>query len=162
MTNSSNASSRRSTPSQSPLPTPRSIYTDISRSLRRGEEAQTKHAAYTAACNQLVARRRLENTFAISSSQFAAQRKIALSSCGADWEESWEQVCDRSVLFTRECHASVSLTSSVTNSLSKTGDYEAAARFAFYAGQLEKSMQYLRFCKGRQACLAWPSSRSNS
>ncbi|TKA54810.1 hypothetical protein B0A53_02619 [Rhodotorula sp. CCFEE 5036] len=135
MTNSSNASSRRSTPSQSPLPTPRSIYTDISRSLRRGEEAQTKHAAYTAACNQLVARRRLENTFAISSSQFAAQRKIALSSCGADWEESWEQVCDR---------------------LSKTGDYEAAARFAFYAGQLEKSMQYLRFCKDEKLRLLSP------
>ena len=112
MTNSSNASSRRSTPSQSPLPTPRSIYTDISRSLRRGEEAQTKHAAYTAACNQLVARRRLENTFAISSSQFAAQRKIALSSCGADWEEGWGQVCDRYVLFTRDCHAFVFLTSS--------------------------------------------------
>ncbi|GAA5990362.1 hypothetical protein JCM10908_007333 [Rhodotorula pacifica] len=135
MTNSSTASSRRSTPSQSPLPTPRSIYGDISRSLRRGEEAQTKHAAYTAACNQLVARRRLENTFAISSSQFAAQRKIALSSCGADWEEGWEQVCNR---------------------LAKAGDYEAAARFAFYAGQLEKSMQYLRFCKDEKLRLLSP------
>lgn len=149
MTNSSTASSRRSTPSQSPLPTPRSIYGDISRSLRRGEEAQTKHAAYTAACNQLVARRRLENTFAISSSQFAAQRKIALSSCGADWEEGWEQVCNRYVRASSRCSSFAN--SAVTDSLAKTGDYEAAARFAFYAGQLEKSMQYLRFCKGRSA-----------
>lgn len=100
MTNSSAASSRRSTPTQSPLPTPRSIYGNISRSLRRSEEAQSKHAAYTAACNQLVAKRRLENTFAISSSQFAAQRKIALSSCGQDWEDDWEQVCNRRVLLT--------------------------------------------------------------
>ena len=45
------------------------------------------------------------------------------------------------------------------NSLSKTGDYEAAARFAFYAGQLEKSMQYLRFCKGRYV---WIEARLRS
>lgn len=78
-------------------PTPRSIYSDISRSLRRGDEAQSKHAAYTAACATLVARRRLGDTFAISSSHSAAQRKIALSACGAEWEEGWDKVCDRCV-----------------------------------------------------------------
>lgn len=87
---SSSSSGRRT-------PTPRSIYSDISRSLRRGDEAQSRNAAYTAACATLVARRRLANTFAISSSQFAAQRKIALSACGAEWEEGWEAVCDRCV-----------------------------------------------------------------
>ncbi|BGP43197.1 hypothetical protein JCM10449v2_007225 [Rhodotorula kratochvilovae] len=106
--------------------TPRSIYSDISRSLRRGEEAQSKHAAYTAACATLVARRRLRDTFAISSSQFAAQRKIALSACGAEWEEGWESVCER---------------------LAKKGDHEAAARHAFFSGQMERAMNYLRLCK---------------
>jgi hypothetical protein len=32
--------------------------------------------------------------------------------------------------------------------LQKHGDYEAAARHAFFSGQLEKSMYYLRMCKG--------------
>jgi hypothetical protein len=32
--------------------------------------------------------------------------------------------------------------------LSKAGDYEGAARHAFFSGQLEKSMGYLRLCKG--------------
>ncbi|BGP17039.1 hypothetical protein JCM10213_000325 [Rhodosporidiobolus nylandii] len=105
--------------------TPRSIYSDISRSLRRGDEAQTKNAAYAAACAQLVERRKLD-TFAISSSQYAAQRKIALSSCGAEWEEGWEAVCSR---------------------LQKSGEYESAARHAFFSGQLEKAMYYLRMCK---------------
>ncbi|GAA5891466.1 hypothetical protein JCM8208_007290 [Rhodotorula glutinis] len=107
-------------------PTPRSIYSDISRSLRRGDEAQSRNAAYTAACATLVARRRLANTFAISSSQFAAQRKIALSACGAEWEEGWEAVCDR---------------------LAKKGDHEAAARHAFFSGQMERAMNHLRSCK---------------
>ncbi|GAA6055035.1 hypothetical protein JCM3770_006705 [Rhodotorula araucariae] len=106
--------------------TPRSIYSDISRSLRRSDEAQSKHAAYTAACATLVARRRLRDTFAISSSQFAAQRKIALSACGAEWEEGWQTVCER---------------------LAKKGDHEAAARHAFFSGQMERAMNYLRLCK---------------
>ncbi|GAA5852823.1 hypothetical protein JCM8547_004697 [Rhodosporidiobolus lusitaniae] len=105
---------------------PRSIYSDISRSLRRGDEAQSKNAAYQAACASLVARRKLNDTFAISSSQYASQRKIALQSCGLEWEEGWEAVCAR---------------------LQKHGDYEGAARHAFFSGQLEKSMYFLRMCK---------------
>ncbi|GAA5975273.1 hypothetical protein JCM11641_005912 [Rhodosporidiobolus odoratus] len=104
---------------------PRSIYSDISRSLRRGEEALTKNAAYAAACAELVARKKL-GTFAISSSEFAAQRKIALASCGAEWEEGWEEVCSR---------------------LQKHGQYEDAARHALFSGQLERLMLYLRMCK---------------
>ncbi|GAA6043670.1 hypothetical protein JCM8097_008599 [Rhodosporidiobolus ruineniae] len=112
-------------PSASRYSTPRSIYSDISRSLRRGDEAQSKTAAYAAACAQLVERRRLD-TFAIAASQYAAQRKIALQVCGAEWEEGWEAVCSR---------------------LQRHGEYEAAARHAFFSGQLEKSMYYLRMCK---------------
>ncbi|BGP35160.1 hypothetical protein JCM10296v2_006990 [Rhodotorula toruloides] len=124
---SSPASSTHSSPGTSPrAATPRSIYTDITRSLRRGDEAQSKHAAYAAGCAQLVAKRKLKDVFAISSSQFAAQRKIALSCCGAEWEEGWEAVCAR---------------------LAKAGDHEGAARHAFFSGQLEKSMGYLRLCK---------------
>lgn len=121
-------SSTHSSPGTSPrAATPRSIYTDITRSLRRGDEAQSKHAAYAAGCAQLVAKRKLKDVFAISSSQFAAQRKIALSCCGAEWEEGWEAVCAK---------------------LAKAGDHEGAARHAFFSGQLEKSMGYLRLCKG--------------
>ncbi|BGP27454.1 hypothetical protein JCM10295v2_006422 [Rhodotorula toruloides] len=124
---SSPASSTHSSPGTSPrAATPRSIYTDITRSLRRGDEAQSKHAAYAAGCAQLVAKRKLKDVFAISSSQFAAQRKIALSCCGAEWEEGWEAVCTR---------------------LAKAGAYDGAARHAFFSGQLEKSMGYLRLCK---------------
>ncbi|BGO95319.1 hypothetical protein JCM10020v2_007033 [Rhodotorula toruloides] len=120
-------SSTHSSPGTSPrAATPRSIYTDITRSLRRGDEAQSKHAAYAAGCAQLVAKRKLKDVFAISSSQFAAQRKIALSCCGAEWEEGWEAVCAK---------------------LAKAGDHEGAARHAFFSGQLEKSMGYLRLCK---------------
>ncbi|GAA5907972.1 hypothetical protein JCM6882_001541 [Rhodosporidiobolus microsporus] len=127
LSTSSSASSPGSTHSgpSARASTPRSIYSDISRSLRRNDETSTKNAAYAAACAQLVERRRLD-TFAISSSQYAAQRKIALASCGAEWEEGWEAVCTR---------------------LQKHGEYEAAARHAFFSGQLEKSMYYLRLCK---------------
>ncbi|GJN93780.1 hypothetical protein Rhopal_006838-T1 [Rhodotorula paludigena] len=124
----SSTSSKNSSPPASPRSTtPRAIHQDIMRSIRRGDEAQTKHAAYTAACATLVAKRRLGATFAISSgTQFAAQRKIALSACGAEWEEPWESVCER---------------------LAKEGKHELAARHAFFSGQMEKTMNFLRLCK---------------
>ncbi|GAA5824598.1 hypothetical protein JCM11251_000490 [Rhodosporidiobolus azoricus] len=123
---SSSTSSSPSTSTPAPRATSRSTtYNDVYRTLRRGDEVSSKNAAYAAACAQLVERRRLD-TFAISSSQYAAQRKIALASCGAEWEEGWEAVCTR---------------------LQKHGEYEAAARHAFFSGQLEKSMYYLRLCQ---------------
>ncbi|GAA6009198.1 hypothetical protein JCM10207_004304 [Rhodosporidiobolus poonsookiae] len=118
---------RTTPPNHSPrVSTTRSIYSDITRSLRRGDEAAGKSAAYANACTQLVARRKLDSTFAISSSAYAPQRKIALQSCGAEWEEEWESVCTR---------------------LQKQGDHEGAARHAFFSGRLEKAMNYLRLCQ---------------
>ncbi|GAA5963459.1 hypothetical protein JCM21900_004650 [Sporobolomyces salmonicolor] len=108
-----------------PRTTPRTIHSDSTRSLRRADDSHLKTAAYDSACAQLVSRRKLEHIFAISSSNFAAQRKLALQTCGAEWEEAWEAVCSR---------------------FEKQGDYEAAARQAFFSGQLEKSMNYLRQC----------------
>lgn len=95
---SSAASTSTTSPRQShhsPKPTSRTLISDIHRSIRRGDEAQTKNAAYLAAATALVAKRRMDGTFAISSSAFAAQRKLALSVCGSDWEEDFEVVCAR-------------------------------------------------------------------
>lgn len=75
----------------------RSIYSDISRSLRKGDEAQTKNAAYSAAVSALVKKRKIDGTFAISSSSFASQRKVALQSCGQDWEQDADVVCAKCV-----------------------------------------------------------------
>ena len=80
---------------KTPQGSPRSTYNDITRSLRIGDEARVKNAAYVAAATGLVARRRIDGTFAISSSAFSAQRKLALQSCGSDWEEDSEVVCQR-------------------------------------------------------------------
>lgn len=89
------SSTHSSTPHHSPKSTSRTIYSDITRSLRKGDEAQTKNAAYSAAASALVQRRKIDGTFAISSSSFASQRKLALQSCGADWEDDYEVVCQR-------------------------------------------------------------------
>ncbi|KAI5476236.1 WD repeat protein YBl104C-like protein [Pseudohyphozyma bogoriensis] len=97
--------------------------TDITRSLRRGDEARAKDAAYASTAAELVKRRKIENVFAVKGSAFANQRKIALQCCGLDWEEDWELVCTR---FQRE------------------GNPGAAARHAFFSGHLEKAMGYLK------------------
>ncbi|GAA5938473.1 hypothetical protein JCM1841_006104 [Sporobolomyces salmonicolor] len=118
-----------------PRTTPRTIHSDSTRSLRRADDSHLKTAAYDSACAQLVSKRKLEHIFAISSSNFAAQRKLALQTCGAEWEEAWEAVCSR---------------------FEKQGDYEAAARQAFFSGQLEKSMNYLRQCKDKDLRMLAP------
>lgn len=88
--------SEASSPSRS---TSHSIYNDVTRSLRKGDESRAKDAAYTAAAMALVSRRRLEATFQGVSSQFPAQRKLALQACGEDWEDSFETVALRYVQF---------------------------------------------------------------
>jgi hypothetical protein len=95
----SSSSTPLTQPHHSPGASPRTIYSDITRSLRRGDEAQTKNAAYSAAASTLVARKKIDGTFSISSSSFGAQRKLALQSCGLDWEEDYEVVCTRCVAF---------------------------------------------------------------
>lgn len=94
-TSNSAHSTHASSPHNSPKTTSRTIYSDITRSLRKGDEAQTKNAAYSAAATALVHRRKIDGTFAISASAFASARKLALQSCGQDWEEDYEVVCQR-------------------------------------------------------------------
>ncbi|KAK4053902.1 hypothetical protein OIO90_003739 [Microbotryomycetes sp. JL221] len=104
---------------------PRTIYSDVTRSLRKGDEAQSKNAAYADAAAQLVARRKLDNAFSTSSSSLMNQRKLAMQCCGVDWEEDQDLVCAR---------------------FARAEDFEAAARHAFFSGHLEKSMAYLKNC----------------
>ncbi|GAA6007441.1 hypothetical protein JCM11491_004164 [Sporobolomyces phaffii] len=106
-----------------------------SRSHRRPDDSYLKTAAFDAACSQLVVRRKLEHVFAISSSSFSAQRKLALQVCGIEWELPVDAVC---------------------SDFEKSGDYEAAAKHAFFSGQLEKSMNYLRLCKDRELRMLAP------
>ncbi|GAA6060892.1 hypothetical protein JCM10212_000175 [Sporobolomyces blumeae] len=106
-----------------------------SRSHRRPDDSYLKTTAYDSACAQLVVRRKLEHVFAISSSAFKDQRKLALQVCGAEWEYPWEAVCA---------------------DFEKSGEYEAAAKHAFFSGQLEKSMNYLRLCKDRSLRMLAP------
>ncbi|KAL8279216.1 hypothetical protein RQP46_008472 [Phenoliferia psychrophenolica] len=113
---------------------PRSTYNDITRSLRIGDEARVKNAAYAAAAGALVSRRRIDGAFAISSA-FAAQRKLALQSCGSDWEEDPDIVCQR---------------------FNQRGEHEAAARHAFFSGRLEPAMNFLRGCNDERLRLLAP------
>ncbi|GAA5969640.1 hypothetical protein JCM3765_000607 [Sporobolomyces pararoseus] len=106
-----------------------------SRSHRRPDDSYLKTAAFDAACSQLVVRRKLEHVFAISSSSFKDQRKLALQVCGMEWELPVDVVC---------------------SDFEKSGDYEAAAKHAFFSGQLEKSMNYLRLCKDRELRMLAP------
>ncbi|GAA5903242.1 Sea4p [Sporobolomyces salmoneus] len=106
-----------------------------SRSHRRPDDSYLKTAAFDAACSQLVVRRKLEHVFAISSSAFKDQRKLALQVCGIEWELPVEVVCA---------------------DFEKSGEYEAAAKHAFFSGQLEKSMNYLRLCKDRELRMLAP------
>lgn len=110
---------------------PNSIYNDFSRTLRRGDEARAqdkKNVEYESAAAGLVSRRRLEGTFTVlEKERHGARRRLALQSCGRDWEEDWEEVCTR---------------------MQGHGNHERAARHAFFSGHLEKTMQYLRLCKG--------------
>ena len=68
-----------------------------SRSHRRPDDSYLKTTAYDTACAQLVVRRKLEHVFAISSSSFKDQRKLALQVCGTEWELPWMSVCSESV-----------------------------------------------------------------
>lgn len=68
-----------------------------SRSHRRPDDSYLKTSAYDTACAQLVVRRKLEHVFAISSSSFKDQRKLALQVCGTEWELPWMSVCSESV-----------------------------------------------------------------
>ncbi|KAM0791381.1 hypothetical protein ACM66B_005846 [Microbotryomycetes sp. NB124-2] len=104
---------------------PRTIYSDVTRSLRKGDEAQTKNAACADAIAQLVSRRKLDGSFATGSTSLANQRKLALQCCGPDWEEDQDLVSSR---------------------FAKAEDFESAARHAFFSGHLEKSMSYLKNC----------------
>ncbi|KAM0753350.1 hypothetical protein T439DRAFT_323988 [Meredithblackwellia eburnea MCA 4105] len=131
---SSNSQRSAKTPSSS-TPSARSTYSDITRSLRIGDEARQKNAAYAAAANALVSRRKIDKTFSISASSFPAQRKLALQCCGSDWEEDWEVVCQRFV---------------------QRGDYASAARHAFFSGRLEPAMNYLRGCTDENLRLLAP------
>lgn len=42
------------------------------------------------------------------------------------------------------------------DSFEKSGEYELAAKHAFFSGQLEKSMNYLRLCKGELVPFSLP------
>jgi hypothetical protein len=68
-----------------------------SRSHRRPDDSYLKTAAFDAACSQLVVRRQLEHVFAISSSSFKDQRKLALQVCGMEWELPVDVVCSECV-----------------------------------------------------------------
>ncbi|GAA5930847.1 Sea4p [Sporobolomyces koalae] len=135
----SSGASGYSTPRGYPNPSStnpeRSSRPGSSRSHRRPDDSHLKTSAFDAACAQLVVRRKLEHVFAISSSSFKDQRKLALQVCGMEWELPVDVVC---------------------SDFEKSGDYEAAAKHAFFSGQLEKSMNYLRLCKDRELRMLAP------
>lgn len=135
-------SSVTSTPEPAHTPTSstsNSIYSDIHRSLRKGDEVRAKDAAFLSAAVALVSRRNL-GTFPISSN-FKAQRKLALESCGVDWESDFDVVCLR---------------------YQRREDFEGAARFCFLNGNLEAAIKYLKSCKEDRLRLITPGTTSTS
>jgi hypothetical protein len=92
-----------------------------SRSHRRPDDSYLKTAAFDAACSQLVVRRKLEHVFAISSSSFKDQRKLALQVCGMEWELPVDVVCSELVPFIHSRISASTLTfTSVANTASRS------------------------------------------
>lgn len=99
--------------------------------LIQGFPGATKHKTYSSAVSSVLQRKRQPGRVLSVSSAIVEERKLALMSCGKDWEDSFEVASAR---FNQE------------------EDYEAGAKHAFLSGRLSQSMTFLQNCKGRPNC----------
>lgn len=80
------------------------------------------HDVYVQAAAKLVSARRVEHLYCVPDSRMTSERKLALQSCGPDWEEPWDVVCER---------------------YGRAAQHDRAARHAFLTGHLEATMSHL-------------------